>query len=104
MVQPRRGFLQRLFDLVGGFTTGDTDDPALAAEIELNLKTAAPFDTGALFRSIRVRSEGAGSFQVTMNDYGYIQNSPEGQHTGWIDRVVENFPAELFSYVQIQTS
>lgn len=56
--------------------------------IEVALKADCPYDTGALFRSINVFETGTLEVTIRMNDYGYIQNSPQGQHTGWIDRAV----------------
>ena len=54
-------------------------------EFEDELRVQAPFDTGRLHASIEVDRNG-----IRMVEYGAIQNSPAGQHTGWIERAIND--------------
>ena len=53
-------------------------------DVEGELKKAAPVDTGALRRSIRVDARGR-TLEVRGLEYGAIQNA-RGLHEGWIER------------------
>ena len=57
-----------------------------AKRLRTLLRRFCPVDTGALLRSLSVRSR-PGFIQVSMKFYGYIQNE-RGPHAGWIDDAI----------------
>lgn len=61
--------------------------------IVTNMRRSAPKDTGALRRSIRpekyVDTPQGIQAPISFLNYGAIQNSPYGKHTGWIDSSID---------------
>ena len=61
--------------------------------LQFELKDHAPYKTGQLYRSIKVRTTHDG-FIVSMYTYGLLHNYRRGRHTGWIDDVLARFTGE----------